>query len=950
MEQPIDNISRKQIEEDINRELETIEQALLWADQFKKDSFNRGELKDYRRAVKKIKFALAENCSAAAYGESQVGKSYLMDSLLGEPSKPFEIVNNGHSYSFINEINSSGGNNSKIETTGVITRFTLSCANPLMKEYVRIRTLTVLDIILLITDSYYKDVIRTDNELKTEDINNHLVHNLPYWVDKAYSQSTITEDDIMDIHDYLKAQRIADFARVSQFFDKVAPVIQHIKPEKWGDVFSLLWNNNPNLTQLFQHLINEYAKIQFLEEVYVPFEAVLRSKGTLLKIEWLNMACGMQENVGQDILTTDVYDAGQHVVAHDYSKASLSALIAELTFTITVENPQEKLFLQKIDLLDFPGARSREELPEDKMSEPEVLARMLRRGKVAYLFQKYSNALRINSLLFCHHNDQKTVRELGSTISKWIDKYIGDNEQKRSDRLRYLGGVSPFFLIATKFNIDLKRNKETEFPTTKDKLKAHWKRFDTILPEIIKPYTWFDNWADGRPFSGIYPLRDFYWSNETGLFEGYSNKPPFAKETNVHVDPDYPDYFECLRRSFIEFPFMQQHFPNPEQIWEEVATLNNDGSKAIIRDLNRLAPQLDEFRTRNYLEELIKIKENILKILGMNYIDNDDKEKNKRIKTITSDIRRRIDLSVFSKPEIFGNILDSLMVRTRELRDISYDILILQTEVPKDVTPISAIRASVGIDPHDSSDINIQKLLDYYDCTFEELDKDFQAKGFTVDDVVSGDSETLSTVADVLTKHIIQYWTGHINRSVKNIDQYLSHADEIVESLQTLLRLLGVKREITHKIAEYQLVFPIDDQPNAVAAMVSLILNNFVSSFGRMYMTEKHISTIKAKSEICHINVDLSDAGMQFSPRPQSVEDVLNTLTEVEGIIGEGRGTPNTRNTLRKLPLYDNFMRWQNFLLIGMLLSSEVTSVDPKANDAMGVILNKCKELFTHNA
>ena len=945
MEAP-NNIKRQQLEEDIQHQLEVIEQSLAWADQFGKESFNRGDLKVYRRAVKKIKFALAENCSAAAYGESQVGKSYLMDSLLGEPNKPFEIINNGQSYSFINQINSSGGNNSKIETTGVITRFTLKCANPVMKEFVRIRTLTVLDLILLITDSYYKDVIRSDNDLKTEDINNQLLTQLPYWIDKSYSQNIITEDDIMDIKEYLDTQRIADFARVSKFFDKVAPVIQYVKPEKWGDVFALLWNNNPNLTQLFRHLISEYEKIQFLEEVYVPFEAVLREKGTLLKIEWLNLACGMEENVGNDITTTDIYDGSQRVVARGYSKASMSALIAELTFTISVENEQEKMFLQRIDLLDFPGARSREELKEEKMSESAVLARMLRRGKVAYLFQKYSNSLRINSLLFCHHNDQKTVKELGTSINNWIDKYIGDNEQRRTERLRGLNGVSPFFLVATKFNIDLKRNKETDTPATTEKLKEHWKRFDTILPEIIKPYTWFDNWANGRPFSGIYPLRDFYWSKETGIFEGYSNKPPFSQETGVHHDSDYPDYFENLRHSFIEFPFMQQHFPNPEQIWEEVASVNNDGSKAIIRDLNRLAPQLDEFRTRNYLEELVKIKENILKILAMYYISDSDEEKNLKIKKITSDIRRKIDLSVFRKPEIFGTILDQLMMQPGDLREIAYDIIIRQTEVPIDTTQVSGIRAIVGINPNDNRADNIAKLCDYYGCTPEELDTDFKADGFSLDDVVSGDSEALATVADVLTKNVIQYWTEHINRSVKSIDKYLTHADEIVESLQTLLRLLGVKREITQKINDYQQIFPIDDLPNAVAAVVSLILNNFVSSFGRKYMSEANINTVRTKADICKINVDLTDKGLQYTPKPQSIEDVLNTLAESERIASEGMGSPNTRNTLRKLPLYDNFMRWQNFLIIGMLLSSDVSTVDPVSNNAIEIIINNCKSLY----
>ena len=111
-------------------------------------------------------------------------------------------------------------------------------------------------------------------------------------------------------------------------------------------------------------------------------------------------------------------------------------------------------------------------------------------------------------------------------------------------------------------------------------------------------------------------------------------------------------------------------------------------------------------------------------------------------------------------------------------------------------------------------------------------------------------------------------------------------------------------------------------------------------------MTAENINAIKTKAEICRIKVDLSDSGLQYTPKPQSLEDVLNTLTASEAIIRDGRGTPDTRNILRRLPLYDNFIRWENFLIIGMLLSSDVSTVDPVANGAIKVIIDKCNDLY----
>lgn len=937
-----------EIQNEIKNHLEVIEKSLAWADLYKKETFNRKNFKDYRREVNRIRYALSENCAAAAYGESQVGKSYLMDSLLASPTKPFRIINKGQTYSFINEINSSGGNNSKVETTGVITRFTINEYNKTMRDFVRIKTLSVLDLVLLTADAYYNDVSRNDNELKSNDIDQYIIDSLPSWKSTSYHQDFITEDDIWEIQDYFTEHKLSNYVRDSRFFEKVASVISYIKPEHWGDLFSTLWNNNTHLKHLFQKIINEYQTIEFLDEVYVPFEAVLRSNGTLLKIEWLNKACGMDIDMGQDLPTTDVYDGFNRVVARSFDKAILSSLIAELTFCISPDNLEEKSFLKNIDLLDFPGARSREKLDENKFNNPEVLARIFRRGKVAYLFKKYSNAMLINSLLFCHHNDQKTVTELGRTINGWIASNIGESSKIRSRRLPQTHNISPFFLVATKFNIDLKRNVEVDKSTDSSRINEHWKRFDQVLPELINPSSWFDDWSNNQPFQSIYPLRDYFWSRETNLFDGFSNSPESPHgEDSLHIPEDYQNYFDILKQSFLDCPFVRLHFKDANKTWEEVATPNNDGSKAIIRDLNQLAPCLDDFRYEKYCDRLKEIRDEILKVLSLYYISDSDDEKNQRTKKIIATVRLKLELAVYGKQEILGNILESLMVKPEKLREISYDIIIRKTEVPKDFSKVSIIRAMVGLDPKNTREENLQKLSNYYGFEIEALDDMFKEENITIEDIVSGNSENLVTVADVLVKNIIEYWTNHINQAVQYIEKQISHAHEIIDCLQTLLRLLNVKEELIKKINGYQQIFSEDDLPNAIAAMAALVLNNFVSTCGRPYMTAEHLQSIRKKSDICSINfIDLTDAGLQLARPSQSVEDVLNTLTISEEIIRKNSGSPDNKKTLRKLPLYDNFIRWENFLIIALLLSSDVSNVDPLANGAMKNIIESCNRLY----
>lgn len=935
--------------QDIDKHLDLIESSISWAKEFGKDSFPVSVFKEYRRKLRRIRSALEENCSAAAYGESQVGKSYLMSSLLSSADSPFVIQSGGRSYSFIDELNPSGGNNAKIESTGVITRFTISKGNNTMADFVKVRLLSVVDIILLIADSYYNDIkLNPDTILKYDEINKELEGLSSLWAPKAKQQDEITDDDIKDIYDYIKDIIGNNAASVyqSNFCKLVAPVIQYVSYDKWVNIFSLLWNKNSEMSHLFSVLINEYKKLGFNTEVYVPFDAVLRDKGTILKIEWLDTVCGVNIDTGRDIIYTDVYDKNGNIIAQNFGKGNLSALIAELTFELPEAIAQERKFLNKIDLLDFPGARSREKFKENEIHT--VLPKILRRGKVAYLFNKYSRSLRISSVLFCHHNDQKTEPTIGETINNWIEDNIGRTPDERAKLLQDTNGIAPLFMIATKFNIDLERTK-TDNIDNLDKLDDHWNRFDTVIPEIIKPNKWFDDWVPkggffkSSAFQNVYPLRDFYWSGKNHLFVGYQDGEIKSEETGVFVHPDFPDYMDYLRKSFLRNDFVRTHFPHPEETWNDVATINNDGSKAIIRSLDSIANVLDDARRKKYLSELRSIKQEMYQALSVYFEPEDSEEKNRKVKQICGDIRRSLIFTIGTKPEIFGTIIDSLMVSVGDLRDIAYDIIICHSDTPKDFSAINFIRATVGINPKDGKNVNLEKLCDYFSCDEEQLERDLKDKGCTIEEVISSDSETLTTVADVVTKHIIDYWVTYLNNQAKGIENILPHADEVVFMLVSLLKKLGVRKIISERIDRYCNVFSLNEQPNAIADFASLTLNNFVSSVGRNYINDNEIADINAKAQKCHLTIDIAPDTWDIVRKPQPLIQTLKAFDESANIVNQD---VINMDVLRKLPLWDNFQRWQNLVTIGLIYASDISRCDPVANAKIRTLMEISQNLY----
>ncbi len=936
--------------ENIDKHLSLVGESVDWATKYNLAAFPYGNFKEHRRRLCKIRSALAEKCSAAAYGESQVGKSYLMSSLLSSPGAPFVIKNGDREYSFVDDINPSGGNNSKTESTGVVTRFTISKSAENHDGLVKVRLLSVTDLILLMTDSYYNDIkLNSEGKLKYDDINAELVSLQEKWSAGSVRQTVVSEDDVKDIIDYVKDVIGNGAVNVCQsnFCSVVASLIEKIPCSAWTDVFGLLWNRNAEISRLFSSLLREIEKLNFQSDVFIPFEAVLRKNGTILKIEWLDSVFGTQFADDSDILFTDVYDSKKNLLATSFGKGPLSALIAELTFELPETVADSRKFLKKIDLLDFPGARSREKFNEAEIQT--VLPKIFRRGKVAYLFNMYSRSLRISSVLFCHHNDQKSEPTLGEILNDWINGNIGATPEERGQMLRRTNGVAPLFFIATKFNIDLQRAKSDD-PSTK--LDAHWNRFKTVIPEIIKPSKWMDAWVPSggeyksQAFQNIYLLRDFYWSSQNNIFVGYVDKgTEKSAETGTYVHKDYPDYMDRLKESFLGNDFVRKHFANPEQAWEDVATVNNDGSKAIIRNLDAIADVLDGARREKYLKELNEAKTDMLTSLSMFYEDDDVAEKNKKVKKIVEDVKFSLDFSVASDPEVFGKILDQLMIPVGVLRSVAYDITVCHTETPQDFSFINFIRNTVGINLADNRDVNVDKLCQCYGCDLTELTEKLKEHGCTINDLVSVETETTTTVGGIVANKIIERWVDFLNNQAVALEPILPHAGDIVFSIIALSNKFGVKKELREKISSYVNLFGCNELPNAIADFASITLNNFVANVGVDHIDKSELEDLKVKAEVCNIDIDTTDVKSDRSCKKRDLVDTLKAFDEAARVIN-GNDVQGNKLILRKLPMWDNFWRWRNLLSICLVCARDISRCDPEANAKLKSIMDASSNLY----
>jgi hypothetical protein len=77
----------------------------------------------------------------------------------------------------------------------------------------------------------------------------------------------------------------------------------------------------------------------------------------------------------------------------------------------------------------------------------------------------------------------------------------------------------------------------------------------------------------------------------------------------------------------------------------------------------------------------------------------------------------------------------------------------------------------------------------------------------------------------------------------------------------------------------------------------------------------------------------------------QTLTDALLALDKSTDIMRKPAYSDSDMETLRRLPLWDNFQRWQNLLLVGMILSSGVSTKDPVENNAVKELIDKANSL-----
>lgn len=945
------------MEQNIQDQLKIIEESNKWIhtslDGEKQKNAYRNMV-NCRRKLKKKKSALEGNPAAAMYGESQVGKSYLISSLLSEEGKPFSIAGEGNVvHNFIEEINPPGGGS---ESTSLVSRFSVDY-KPINSRFpVKAILLSPADIVLVLCDSFYNDInLKTSQNihfLSSDEINTE-VYQLKDKIKGRQSQQNIfEEDDVLDIQDYFekyfqKADKVID----SKFFNEISLLISKVELGEWKDIFSLLWNKNEIFTKLFAKLIDEYQKLSFANEVFLPIESVLYDYGTLLDVKRLREIYTEPDRIEPRYTPNTKVFLPNNNQEIEFAKNYLCALTAELVFNQSETLLDSKPFLKETDLLDFPGARSRMEKPLDVI-ESKTIPDLLLRGKVAYLFNKYSDAEKINILIFCAKHEQTAQRIMPRLLNNWVNEIVGDTAEKREVFISK-SKISPLFVIGTFFNINLAYNPlQDKADGTGIPLSNRWlQRFTTTLGKEYfekENYTWFEKWTKSQPyFQNIFFLRDFEKSETpSNIFKGFNaNK----KELEEVPTPQYPNFRHDLRQSFLDYEFVKRHFSNPAESWDEAASINKDGTKLIIDKLSIAANNIKDARREKTITELNEISQTILTELLKYYHSNDKDEELQKAKSKAGDIQYKL-ATAFSADGIkhYGQLMKELMLdesAVLELYRKKIENIEHRNEVNLDI--YSTYRIHVPVMDGDTAAAYFERLCAHYEKNTEEQKEQFstelEAKKIDLEELISGNSELIKNNAQQLAEALLDYWFAYINLNDKHTIQRIlaqegsSALQEMKDMYQKLFKKVGISKKIAERIRHYVDGQTKTDLPyEIVADMSAELLNKCIRTVGFEYLDEAEINDLRVANEQNKLGLVLDQ---NENPTEKSVEKLFEKIENWTDII------QSKPEEMKSLPSYRNYLAWYNRLKTGFVTVCDIPNYDVQANERLRAIIKETEPI-----
>ncbi|MCB9960309.1 MAG: hypothetical protein H6843_17060 [Rhodospirillaceae bacterium] len=605
------------------------------------------EFRKFGTAARKLEAAVHRPMCVGVFGPSQAGKSYLISALARQGTAPliadFDGVPDG--LDFVREINPEGGQ----ESTGLVTRFTIRRERTPKGFPVALRLLSQTDVIKILGNTFFSDCDLSEEEVPSPQKVRGMIRDAEAQALRE-PVDVLNEEDVWDLQEYFekyfKGEAIIK-ALGPGYWNHVAEVAPRLPIGARAALFSVLWGGIPEFTELLTLLYDALSGLGFASDAYCPIEGLVPRDNSIIDVRTL----GGLSSGGDSAGSLDVVSPEGHRVK--LPRAQITALTAELRIVVR-DKPWD--FFDHTDLLDFPGARSRENIPDIRafLEQPTALQSLFLRGKVAYLFERYCAEQELTSMLLCIGPSNQEVRTLPSMVNDWIASTHGSEAAARARQQCAL------FLVLTKFDAEFEE-KAGQAETSEGRWTT---RMQTSLLDFFgKSSDWPTEWAPGEPFHNCYWLRNPNYKAKHILDYDASGR-------EVGMRPGEEARIARYRRDYVSNETVRAHFANPERAWDEAFRLN-DGGITYLAD--SLAPVCNPDIKRRQIEHRVAAQRALMMERLSRYHVSDDlqQELDRRRQAAANAVRR---LAQCVQAQRFGKLIRAMQLDGDLLAGLYYQV------------------------------------------------------------------------------------------------------------------------------------------------------------------------------------------------------------------------------------------------------------------------------------
>ena len=614
--------------------------------------------------------------------------------------------------------------------------------------------------------------------------------------------------------------------------------------------------------------------------------------------------------------------------------------------------------LKDNDLLDFPGAKSYENNNVGALSQPDIYRSVYLRGKVSYLFNKYSEAKLINVLMYCHDAEDRNVATVWEILEKWVEAYIGATPEERADKIAmFPEKLAPLFYVATKFNIDMVYNKEQDNAYLRGTIDTRWNgRFDNIVTHKCfggSNVKWYKNWtAENNPFNNSYLLRDFKYSDANGghsnLYEGYDQ---------THEEPEQKllltrEYYSLLRTSFCENSTVKKLFKDPELSWDVAASIRNDGSLRIIEQLSKVAQVLWDVRLSDFSRDVRKIMTAVYSTISTEYVPNDQEAILKQHFETAKQVITHMDAACNQDGYYFGHFIKNLQLTEALVKDEIRNLISSGqlNDGTNDNRDDSVIRESLGKKLAKCKNDDERWDVVVHEGAFrsrEEAEEFYKNKGINMEKIFSGQvRKKINSV--IIADDVFEKWCDRV-LSANMISSLTADGKAIDPGVVTafIKNMLDKSLQVFHlpdimadKITEFtNVINTANINQSLVADILSSIISDYVVDLGYSMLDKDQ------KENLLAIRQKYEDDWRPVTDYAGKVRRSIYDNDELAALFNINTSQSSGSGVLSK-SFCESYDTWKEYMFISFVSNIAPADCNPEANNALKSLMDKINNII----